>query len=249
MAKFITAFAVASTCIAAVQGLACDPTAVSPYAGQKANLVPAASFTPSNEALHVSGTVEILDSCTFVVRNFVFTPGLADTLWYGRVGTNVTSGRPIWGATGNVNTTVQYSNGADSQNYTLIGDETGWWNAQSWNDFDTIVLYGANNSYNYTMATVQFPALIKTTSTSIASSTSSSTTTSTKAAATTTSTSTSSTAEATTTTADALPKDTVTTTPIAQPTEDVKSGARGIVELGSLAVAGLAAVCAAAVGL
>ncbi|KAI9091790.1 hypothetical protein DFS34DRAFT_697235 [Phlyctochytrium arcticum] len=192
------------------------------FVGQKAVLRQGALAYPTNGTFTVSGTAEVVDGCTFIIRDFRYTPALAGGVdWYGRRGNLGTSGISV--AKG-----VEASTAGDSPIFTFV-DTVGA--AASWDDFDTLVLFSP--TLNFELANAQFTSLV--------SNATSTATASTTAVAT-------STAVATTTTAPPKASTTATTTS-ARPTTtvNVNSGAEGL-GAGGLAAAGIAAAAAIILG-
>ncbi|KAJ3156719.1 hypothetical protein HDU86_003943 [Geranomyces michiganensis] len=205
----------------------------------------------TTDQFSISGTAQVVDGCSFKITNFRFSPYAPNVVWYGRRGANAASGIRVWGSAGSNTTTVQASDGTDSPSYALEYDVAG--QSASWDDIDTLVLFSLDD--NITLATVQIPALIlnatSTTAATSASTTWSSTTSTTAAdkttmlpiapnAATTSTTSTQTTSSA---------RPTTTNANGAATNVQATSAARSVMDLGSLALAGLAAVCVAAVGI
>ncbi|KAJ3170711.1 hypothetical protein HDU88_008614 [Geranomyces variabilis] len=198
----------------------------------------------------ISGTAQIIDGCNFKITNFQFSPYVPDVVWYGRRGTNGATGIRVWGTAGSNATTVQASNGTDSPTYALEYTVAG--QSASWDDFDQLVLFSLPDLE--TLAYIPIPAWVPnvTTTSSTAVSTSS------QSKATTSSAATTSAARTTTTTALKTSTTTTQTTSSAKPTTtnangaanvEATSDARSALDVGSLALAGLAAVCVAAVGM
>ncbi|KND01656.1 uncharacterized protein SPPG_03454 [Spizellomyces punctatus DAOM BR117] len=191
------------------------------FVGQKATLVQAAQAIPNiTQPLQVSGTAEILDGCTFVIRNFVYEPYTDGTVWYGRRGTDGATG--VLAARGVNNA----STGIDSAPFTFV-DTVGA--AYSWDDFDTLVLF--NPTINFEMGSASFTALRL-----------NATTTTTTAVATSTSLVPSSTTSTTT-------RSTTTAPATKTSTADSQKSSGSAVGAGGLAAAGLAAAAAVAMGI
>ncbi|KAJ3021679.1 hypothetical protein HKX48_008058 [Thoreauomyces humboldtii] len=208
------------------------------YANQTASLVQEA-LTVNGTAYTVTGTVKIIDGCTFEVQNFINQPGYNDTLWYGRTGTNGSTGIRVWGTAGSVNTTVQPYQDVTSPVYTLEYTVAG--QSASWYDFDTLVLYAIDNSLVF--ATATFAGLKKTTTSTTATSTKAAVATTTAPVVKTTTTQATSTTIAPVTVQAAAAAATTAVTEV-----DAHSGAEGLSNIGGLAIAGLAAAAVAAAG-
>ncbi|TPX72796.1 hypothetical protein SpCBS45565_g00130 [Spizellomyces sp. 'palustris'] len=194
------------------------------FVGQKATLVQAAQAIPNiTQPLQVSGTAEILDGCTFIIRNFVYAPYTDGTVWYGRRGADGATG--VLAARGVNNA----STGVDSAPFTLV-DTVGA--AYSFDDFDTLVLF--NPVINFEMGSAPFSALRlnATTTTTVAA-------TSTAVSSSLVPSSTKSSTTSSTTTAPA------TKTSAA----DTQKSSGSAVGAGGLAAAGLAAAAAVAMGI
>ncbi|KAJ3175582.1 hypothetical protein HDU87_006079 [Geranomyces variabilis] len=208
----------------------------------------------TTDQFSLSGTAQIIDGCNFKILNFQFSPHVPDVVWYGRRGTNASTGIRVWGTAGSNATTVQPSNGTDSPAYTLQYTVAG--QSASWDDFDQLVLFSLPDLI--TLGYIPIPALVPNVTTT--SSTAASTTTTTTSSVVVATTPVAPAVAPTTTTLTALPASTASThtTSSVKPTTTNANGApdvaatsdaRTVLDFGSLALAGLAAVCVAAVGM
>lgn len=141
------AAAVAATVVAlqsTVEATLCSPGQNSKYVGLKAPLKQVKSYheSPRNKFM-ISGTVEIVDGCKFIVRDFVFPSGLSAT-WYGKDLNENEGYRVIQGI-------VAPSSGEDRL-FTL-SDSPG--NSYDWSDFDTLTVFYKDSVY----AEAHFPEL------------------------------------------------------------------------------------------
>jgi hypothetical protein len=119
------------------------------FVNQTAVLVQEANNYPNNinTRFHISGTIRVVDGCTFSVENFVFLPGYDDTLWYMRKNGD--------------------SNAAMIASYDLVsgsnGDTMTWkftnvpGAEMSWYDLDTLVLFSRKEKFEMASAKFYFP--------------------------------------------------------------------------------------------
>ncbi|KAI9011063.1 hypothetical protein BC832DRAFT_549583 [Gaertneriomyces semiglobifer] len=152
--RFLVALSVVLPLFAAmplVRGVACNlDEDTKAFKGLTAPVVQVASHYPDrpDHKLQISGTVEILDGCNFVVRNFTYFPQYdARVDWFGRWGNNDNAIR--------VSEPVGASYLQDSPITKLTGDGTG----ASFHDFDTLVLF--SNERRFVLATATFDQLKK----------------------------------------------------------------------------------------
>lgn len=117
------------------------------YLGQNATLVQAVSVYPVNPSMNVtvvgnmtiSGTMRVVDACTFAIDNFVFLPGLNgtisnDTFWYGIRDETYNKGKISDKA-------IEVTNGT-----TVLFSFVDAPVARSWDDIDTLVLYSEKSA-------------------------------------------------------------------------------------------------------
>ena len=110
------------------------------YLGQTANLTQAVTVSPDNSTVNmtISGTMRVVNACTFVIDNFVFLPGVNDTYWYGLRDEVDNKGMIS-------NTTVVASNGT-METFSFVDAPI----ARGWDDVDTLILY--SNKTNTALA-------------------------------------------------------------------------------------------------
>ncbi|KAJ3188943.1 hypothetical protein HDU85_004659 [Gaertneriomyces sp. JEL0708] len=152
--RFLVALSVVLPLFAAmplVRGVACNlDEDTKLFKGLTAPLVQVASHYPDrpDHKLQISGTVEILDGCNFIVRNFTYFPQYdARVDWFGRWGDDTNAIR--------VSEPVGVSYLQDSPVTKLTGDGAG----ASFNDFDTLVLF--SNERRFVLGTATFAQLKK----------------------------------------------------------------------------------------
>lgn len=157
MVKFTSLLGIALLAVAAA-ATPCSKTDTR-FVGQKATLTQSAKVF-NNQTFTVGGTVEITDGCSFVVRNFTYSPEFPGTAWYGRRGNNGASGIRV------AQEAVTGNNGTDSGTFNMVATVGA---ESSFNDFDTFVLFVPTS--NYELAIAQFPALVSNTTSTVASTT------------------------------------------------------------------------------
>ena len=121
--------------------------------------------------LNVSGTVTVINGCSFSVAKFTYLPGSNDTAWYGRLNGEFTVSFPV------SDTIVPAMKGSTSPTYTLDPSIT-------WDKLDTLILYSRDNKLQVGYARFNFAENANATVTTTSSATSTATATSTSAAAT-----------------------------------------------------------------
>lgn len=119
-----------------VHATTCTPGSQSKFVGLKTQLKQIKNYneSPRNRFV-ISGTVEIVDGCKFVVRDFQFPNNLPAT-WYGKDLKETEGYRIIQGV-------IAPSNGEDK--IFTLSDTPG--NAYDWNDFDTLTIFYKDNVY------------------------------------------------------------------------------------------------------
>lgn len=100
------------------------------YLGQNATLIQTMDVTPYNSTVNmtISGTMKVVDACTFMIENFVFQPEINETYWYGIRDETYDKGMIS-------NDTVHASNGG-SVNFSFVDYPI----ARGWDDIDTLIL-------------------------------------------------------------------------------------------------------------
>ena len=118
------------TFVVAVSAWKCD-LEDSRYLGQTATLVQAIDVSPFNSTVNmtISGTMKVVDACSFSINNFIYTPELNDTFWYGIRDETYNKGMIS-------NDTVHAMN-SETGIYTFSDYPI----ARSWDDIDTLVLF------------------------------------------------------------------------------------------------------------
>lgn len=140
-------FTIVSLALSGALATVCNPKDYSRSA-YTADLVQEANYFPNNTGvpLSISGSIRIVDGCTFVVDNFVFLPGFVDTLWYARSGNDTTHAMIL---SQTLVETSQYS--TPTFNLTITPGA-----AISFYDFDTIVLFSRAANFEMAYATFNF---------------------------------------------------------------------------------------------
>lgn len=129
-------FVLALACFNWTEATTCTPGNQSKYVGLKAPLKQIKNYneSPRNRFV-ISGTVEIVDGCKFVVRDFKFPNNLPAT-WYGKDQKETEGYRIIQG--------VIAPSASEDKIFTL--SETPG-NSYDWNDFDTLTIFYKDNVY------------------------------------------------------------------------------------------------------
>lgn len=119
-----------------VEATKCKPGPQSKFVGLKASIKQVKNYHENpRDKFTISGTVEIVDGCKFVVKNFTFPSGLPAT-WYGKDQNAVEGYRLIQGV-------IAPSSGEDK--IFTLSDTPG--NSYDWNDFDTLTIFHKDNVY------------------------------------------------------------------------------------------------------
>jgi hypothetical protein len=118
------------------------------YIGKSAAIQQEIQHYPNNPNVNitVSGTIRVIDGCTFTVEDFVFLPGFTDTLWYGRKNDDKTHAMIV------SNTPVASS---DNSSFTFTMTTTPG-AEMSWDDMDTLVLFSRENKFEMAIAKLDF---------------------------------------------------------------------------------------------